>query len=84
MTQHFNPQQSENSGWDILRSIEQHCGEDVTSKRLREHLAGEFDHLLEKHANLRDEILRVLSGHVTYDRKTHKRIRRPKSEVSHD
>lgn len=71
------------TGHDILKRIEAHCGEKVGNRRLRFQIEGELDRLIERHEGLKSNIENVLSGHSTYNESNYKAIRRSTGRKSY-
>ena len=68
------------TGHDILKRIEEHCGQKVENRRLRFHIACELDRHIEEANRIQGSIEAIFDGSKTYDPTTHKAIKRPKSE----
>ena len=63
---------------DIIKRVEDHCGDTIKPKRLRFHIIETLQREINKRESLERRIHHVLNGAATYNPKTHKSIHLPK------
>ena len=69
----------QDTGYDIVRRIEAHCGEQL-SKRMRIQIASSLQDEINRHRALRSKVMAVLDGAGTYDPRRQKPIALSKKE----
>ncbi len=63
--------QNKESGIDIIKNIEKHCGENLQcTRRLRFHLEQTVQRFIDERDVMKSNISNVLNGHLTYNPKT--------------
>ena len=75
----MNANTEKETGWSVLKEIEEHCGKQVAGRRLRFLIAGKLDRLLKEKRETAESIRLVLDGQRAFDPKTHRPHKIPRS-----